>query len=143
MILNQSNRGRLARAGGSAQVWEKGQGHLRRDQRGAGGGSRETTCEAWSGVCQETKLLRSENTREEQRGEIKKKPYHCHETSVLLRGTSQTCSGQGQDRENSRTKDEGGSGEQRQEGSGTRPTDTLCSFPRAATAKPHKHGGLP
>ena len=38
------------------------------------------TCEAWSGISQETKLVQSENTREKQCGEIKKKPYHCHET---------------------------------------------------------------
>ena len=38
------------------------------------------TCEAWSRISQETKLVQSENTREKQCGEIKKRPYHCHET---------------------------------------------------------------
>lgn len=86
---------------------------------------------AWSGVCQETKLIQSENTREEQSEEIKKKSYECNET---LSSTTQTWNNQGQDRAlcelvqtgaaskgcsqgNSRTKDQVPSGGQREEGS--------------------------
>lgn len=95
MTMNQSNWGRLAKRGGSAQVWENGPRTPPQRPERRRRGKRETTREAWSGICQETKLLRSENTREEERGEIKKKPYHCHETSVLLRGTGRHAAARG------------------------------------------------
>lgn len=143
--------------GGSVWVWEDGlRTPQQRPRYAMVGKQRGLIYKAWSGVCQETKLIQSENTREEQSEEIKKKSYECNET---LSSTTQTWNNQGQDRalcELGQEQLQKGVaraipqprirctlGDREKRGQGTRPAaDALHSFSRAATTKYHKQGGL-